>query len=45
MIKSRVSTLAISGLTPEQAESVAESRGQSTTPTAGSPLTGGEGGQ
>lgn len=31
MIKARVSTLAISGLTPEQAQSIAESRGQATS--------------
>jgi prepilin-type N-terminal cleavage/methylation domain-containing protein len=44
MLKARVSTLAISGLTPEQAQEVAKSRGQE--PAAGSPesgpLTGGD---
>ncbi len=36
MIKSRISTLAVSGLTPEQAASVAAAKGESTTPAGGS---------
>jgi hypothetical protein len=36
MIKSRISTLALEGLTPEQAESIAASKGEA--PTSGSPI-------
>lgn len=35
LIKARVSTLAISGLTPDQAQSLAEARGESADPAAG----------
>ena len=48
LIKARLSTLALSGLTPKQAESVAQSKGQSTTPegggASGAANTGGNGG-
>jgi type II secretion system protein I len=39
LIKARLSTLALSGLTPKQAETVAQSKGQATTPEGG-PLGG-----
>ena len=35
LIKARLSTLALSGLTPKQAESVAQSKGQAATPESG----------
>jgi type II secretory pathway pseudopilin PulG len=44
LIKARLSTLALSGLTPKQAESVAQSKGQAATPesgAAGGPASGG----
>lgn len=44
MIKARVSTLAISGLTPEQAQAMAQARGQSLAPASGSPIGSPEGG-
>lgn len=50
MIKSRISTLALSGLTPEQAAAVAAAKGQSAAPAsapvgAGNAGTGSEGGK
>ncbi|MCA8953799.1 MAG: prepilin-type N-terminal cleavage/methylation domain-containing protein [Planctomycetes bacterium] len=41
MIKARISTLAISGLTPRQAQAVAESRGQTSAAATGSTAEGG----
>ncbi|HZN39941.1 MAG TPA: prepilin-type N-terminal cleavage/methylation domain-containing protein [Planctomycetota bacterium] len=37
LIKARLSTLALSNLTPKQAESVAQSKGQTPTPESGAP--------
>lgn len=39
VLKAKVSTLAISGRTPEQAQAIAESMGQTTTPTEQAPGT------
>ena len=44
LIKARLSTLALSGLTPKQAESIAQSKGQSTTPEGGASGAGAPGG-
>ncbi|MCR9244077.1 MAG: prepilin-type N-terminal cleavage/methylation domain-containing protein [bacterium] len=43
MIKARISTLAISGLTPDQAQAVAESRGESSGSAGGASGAGGAG--
>ncbi|MFO1078725.1 MAG: type II secretion system minor pseudopilin GspI [Planctomycetota bacterium] len=49
MIKAKISTLAISGMTPEQAKSLAETRGEASgggsAAASANPLSGGKGGQ
>lgn len=44
LIKARLSTLAISGLTPEQAKAIAQSKGQDPTANGGAGAGGGSGG-
>ena len=43
LIKARVSTLAISGLTPDQANALSRSRGETEAPATGNPLDPGGG--